>query len=331
MFDLNQSIKSFLEHSKAEGYDNNLNVFKDFLDRKKISNNFVKEFLQGIRTETIIESLNFYIEDRGLTSIDTALRYISCIKEYFAYNFHAELFENKELAAEIAYPTYSEKSFRYKVNNFISQDKRLLERNDFVALDENEILSLIVDCDDTISSEKVQQASPKMQKYYNKFRSALIIKLIIFTGIRYEVLQKLPKQALDLKYNTIKVNGFTIHLPMNLRDQFFEYEKLLHQINTTDREYLFLEFDLNKISEITYATSGFLKVLTGRGDLNGVIKFTVIEMIKKGINESIIKKFTGVGEEMYNACQDFVNDYSFAKANRYLDSKIRSMNIFDRL
>jgi len=236
------------------------------------------------------------------------------------------------LATEIAYEAYSEKSFRHKVNSYISKDKRLTESSDFIALSEDEIKDIIADCDDTIASEKIQKEFSRSKKFFNKLRSALIIKLIIFTGIRYEVLHKLQRQALNLKYNTIHINGFTVHLPDNLRDQFYVYEKLLEGLDKSgDREYLFVEFDLNKISEITYITSSFLKILTGRGDLNGIIKFTIIEMIKKGINESIIKKFTGVGNDMYDACQDFVNNYSFSKANRYLDSKIRGMDIFDQL
>ena len=54
-------------------------------------------------------------------------------------------------------------------------------------------------------------------------------------------------------------------------------------------------------------------------------------MIRKGINQSFIMKLTGVGLTMFEACQNTVNLERHVDANRYIDSKMRDMRVFDYL
>lgn len=54
-------------------------------------------------------------------------------------------------------------------------------------------------------------------------------------------------------------------------------------------------------------------------------------MIKKGVNQSIIQDFTKVGDKNYQYCQKQVNQSKNPSVSRYLDSKLRSIEIFDML
>lgn len=331
---LEESVNKFLIDKPVEGYHNNLNVFSRFLkEEKQINSNIINEFLQGLRTDGIIKSLDFYIRENKLTSIDTARRYSSCIREFFRYIIHKNIIENKELSIELGAPSYNEKSYTYKINNFIAKDKRLKESDGFVAISEEDVKYLIEQCDITLDSEEVYKETMQKQKYYNKFRSAIILKLILLTGIRYEVLKEIKKSDLNLKHDLITINNLMIHMPINLSEQLNKYEIINEDMGTSrsSREIFFIEYDGVRISDKTYTTAGFLKGILGRNDLNGVIKYTIIEMIKKGINESIIRRFTGVGDTMYTECQNYVNEMYNIKSDRYLDSKIRSMEIYDIL
>lgn len=334
MFSFEKSVEGFLIDKPVEGYKNNLNIFQKYLDEEKqIHSNVQKEFLQGFRTDGIIESLEFYIRENKLTSVDTARRYSSCIREFFRYIIHENIIENEKLSVELGAPPYNEKSYTYKVNNFIAEDKRLKETEGFIAISEEDVKSLIEQCDITLNAEEVYNEALCKQKFYNKLRSAVILKLILLTGIKYEVLKDIERDDITLEHDLIKINNLEIHLPINLSEQMNRYDKINHCIvnHNSINENFFLEFDGTRISKVTSTTSGFLKGIIGRGDLNGIIKYSIIEMIKKGINESIIKQFTGVGDKTYKECQDYVNKIYNIKSSRYLDSKIRGMEIYDLL
>jgi site-specific recombinase XerD len=326
-------IKQFLQYNTSEGYEKDVQIFKNYINSIGIQSESVIPFLQGIRTKEVIDSLNYYIKENSITSIETAYRYISCIKEFLCYLLDKEIIVNTELTNEFGFPTHSNKSFKHIVNNYISKDNRLKERKGFVAFSEDEINLLIKDCDDTINEKSNIEKAKTSTAYFNKIRAALIIKLIIFCGVRYEHLHKLTYDSVDWVHNTITVNNFTLHLPHNLRDQFGKYNDIIKKINNEEKErkFLFINFDGSKLSEKTSSFSNRLKNYTGRMDVNGIIKYAIINMIYKGVNESLIKKLTGVNQTIYNPCQNEVNKNLAINANSYLDSKLRSIHTFDKL
>lgn len=331
---LEESVERFLEEKRIDGYKNDVNIFLTFLEvDKKVNSDTVQYFLQGFRTSGVIESLDYYINDRNLTSVSTAQRYASCIREFLRFLIYKENIPNQELGIELGAPAYDENSYTKRVNTFISQEKRLKETDSFVAIDTKDLKNLIFECNLTLNSPEVFEKAITTSKYYNKYRSALILKLILLTGIKYEVLKSIKNADLNLKHDLITINGFTIHLPPILSEQFEIYQEINQKINpvNSNRENLFIEHNMNLISDKTATTSSFLNDILGRRDLSGLVKYTIIEMIKKGLNESIIKKFTGVGSKIYTECQDYVNSIYDIKADRYLDSKIRSIDIFDYL
>lgn len=331
-FDFKESKNDFVKSKLVDGYDTILTIFTEFLERKKISYETIKTVFQGIRTEFIIESLNYYIESRKVTSLGASGKYASCIKEYFIFIVQNEYIKNDELMAEFTFKTYNENSYRFKVNHFLSDKPEIVESEGFEIF--NQINDLINDCDDTMNDEYIISRLLANQVYFNKYRSALMIKLILLTGIAYRTIIKINIEDLDLKHCQITINGLTIHLPNNLIDQFIRYAdtraNILHKKeNNTDT--LFIEFNGNPISVQTTTIGSFLKDLTGRGDLNGIIKYAITNMIKKGINHSLIVKFTNVGPVIYNWCQNEVNKSMDLYSSKYFDAKIRSLDIFDSL
>lgn len=332
-FDLEKSFKEFIKEKNVVGYDTCINSFKDFLVSKSITNNdTAKIYFQGIRSEELIKGLEYYIDNNYVTSYTAANKYVSCIKEYFLGVVQKEYLKNDELMAEFAFKTGESKSYRYKVNIFLDEKSEITKSDGFETLDD--VHDLILGCDSTMSNEYYLSKALTNQKYFNKYRSALIIKLIILSGIAYRTLIDIKEFDLDLRHCTITINGLTIHLPNNLIEQLWTYMELREKLiikNNKDTKTLFIEFDGSVIREQNATTISFLKDLTGRSDLNGIIKYTIINMIKKGINQSIILKFTGVGEVIYRNCQDIVNTTMDLKSSSYLDSKIRSIEIFNLL
>ena len=81
----------------------------------------------------------------------------------------------------------------------------------------------------------------------------------------------------------------------------------------------------------TREVSDIIENAIGRKDTTGIRKYVITEMIRKGINQSFIMKLTGVGLTMFEACQNTVNLERHVDANRYIDSKMRDMRVFDYL
>lgn len=65
---------------------------------------------------------------------------------------------------------------------------------------------------------------------FNKFRSALIIKLTLLTGSVYRQLITLKESDIDIKHCRLTLNGLKIHIPYNLLDQLTEYKKIRREI-----------------------------------------------------------------------------------------------------
>lgn len=334
-FDFESSIKEFLIDKSVEGYDIIMNYFNEFVIKvKKINHSTIKNVFQGIRAEFLIESLDWYSNSKSAKSFGACNKFASCIKEYFVYIIDNEYIENQELIAEFGYPTYSDKSFRYKVNNYLANNENISKGDGSDIFDLDTIKDLISDCDRTMNDDYILTRLDKMQMYYNKFRSALIIKLIVYTGVAYRILPTIGYNDIDTMHCSITINGLTVRLPNNLTDQFRKYldiRKSLLDKHHKKSNYLFIEFNENNLSSKTTTVSSFLKDLTGRGDLNGIIKFSVTNMIKRGINQSIIMKFTSVGDTIYNWCQNEVNTHMDLKSSKYLDSKLRGLDVFDLL
>jgi len=169
---------------------------------------------------------------------------------------------------------------------------------------------------------------------YNDYMSSLIIKLILFTGIPYRVVRNIEYDNANKTHNCICINEYFIHLPNKLSEQLAFYTDLRNEIKCslkTISDTLFINADGSKLKEQTNVVAGTLKEYMGRGDLTGIIKFAIIEMINKGVNQSIIQDFTKVGDQIYKDCQKRVNESKNLDACRYLDSKLRALEIFDIL
>jgi integrase len=327
MFSIELLVDEFLEQ-KSYAYFNHIKAFMSFIESKEVKNENLKVYLQGIRTEDIVESLDYYIKQNQVTSIDTAQRYSSAIKEFLVFLFNRDTLNNKELLDELYFPTFMEESFRYKMNQYILNSEVLKEREGFKIFSNEEVKELLDQCNEILDSEEGFTKAKNSKKYFNKYRSALILKLILLTGVTYKVICKLISSDLNLTMNTIKINGYEIHLPHLMRNQFYKFIKLKDVLHIKEN-YLFVEFNGDPLSNTTSTTSQFMQSILSRGDLNGLIKYAIVGMIKNGINETIIKEVTGVRETIYSECHSIA--FEKKEAVRHFDSKIRGLEIFDSL
>jgi len=169
------------------------------------------------------------------------------------------------------------------------------------------------------------------------FVSAIITKLIMVTGIKNQVINTIKLKDYDSQLNIIQINNFSIHLPNGLGKQMKLYLQLRNSIITNeDKEYqLFVKKDGTSIGTAYETAFKILKDTLGSASAECVAKYTIMQMIKKGMNLYMIKMLTKFGIDSCLQCQELVNDEKvnedITSQNRYIDSKIRSMDIFDLL
>lgn len=321
------SVRMFIDtkqenNVQAQGYEKDLMVFWGFLGKRKVSDDTWSQYLGGIDTEDIIAALKYYITNNKVKSISTAKRYISVLVEYFHFVNDKKIVQNKRLYEEINSPIYSDRSFRARVNTWISEN--LKNKGEFTVFNEDELIDLIRQCDITLDMQEISD-----EQFDKKYVPALVLKLMILTGTKYKLIPSIKTASLNLRYGSIEINDYIIHMPHNLIDQFDRYIRLKNERVYSDL--LFMKSNGENLSEQTSYTAQFLASVTTRTDTTGIIKYVVIQMIKKGINESIIREFTGIGQKIYDDCLILAHNDILPVKNTLLDSRIREINTFNFL
>jgi len=316
---------------KTYAYLNHVKAFIEFIENKGVNEQNLIPYLQGVRTKHIVEALGFYIDRNKVIAKDAALVYKSAIKEFLYFILDSEEIQNPELIKELGLPVYKEESYNATVNKYIADHNSLKERKGFGVLDHRCIEDLILQCNNLLSSEEELIKSKDKKKFFNKIRSAVIVKLILLTGVPYRAIRNLDVRDIKIDDNTINLNGFIIHIPKTIKEDLTKYVYISKHLRQ-NQEKLFIEFEGHQINFQTGNTSAFLKGMIGRGDLNALVKFTITEMIRNGVSESVIRQLHGIEKskmDIIEICH--ANVYTHKEANRHLDSKIRQSELYDIL
>lgn len=334
-----ETIELFLNKvsvSSYEIYKSKIMVFYKFLvSEKGISDKSYKSYLEAMKTEEIIESLKYYIVGNKINSESVAWHYISVVKKYFLFIYDVKnvKIQNANLIKSFSLPESSIDSFTYKIKNEIYESGGLEKKDSKTELSQEEVEVLISECDQHIKELLDRDSVIDSPSQYNDFVSSIIIKLLLFTGAKYQVIINLRSSDFNLKQQTLKINEYSIRLPINLFTQLHAYISIKHQMHSdcdNNDDLLFTRIDGEKLKGTSFISNTLMQFI-GRGDTTGIIKYVLIEMIKKGINQSLIQDFTGNGNKIYDYCQSKVNESKNLSVNRYLDSRLRSLEVYDLL
>lgn len=324
---LKETIDRFLELApgkSAEVYGGKIKYFYDFLvEVKGINDDSYQLYLAAMSVTEIIESLDRYIEKKEITKTSVALHYISVVRHYFNFLYRFEIANNEVF-----------KSFSYKIQEFVTSDQRLAPVDVKEPLSFDEIKLLLIECDQQVDEALKNNQMTLYNKIsisqYNDLMAAIIMKLMAFTGIKFKVINTISIRDLDINHNTICINNYKIHLPDHLADQIGKYLEVRLQVKS-DADLLFIKADGNLLGRQSSILAERMEGYIGRSDTTGITKFGVIEMIKNGVNQSILQEFTGVGNDIFKDCQQRVYGEKNEYASRYLDSKLRGMEINDMM
>ena len=333
--DFMETIEGYIngKSSNSRGtYAPRINAFASFLrEEKEIGDRNFKEYLTAINSDIILEALNKYIIDKSIRKETVAYFYATAVKDYFYYLNELGI-ENEHLMKEFAYK--NNKSYEKKITEFVENNPNLEKVESKSPLDFEDIKILIAAID-----EKIEKAicnpiviTCDRDKYnpFNDLSYFLVLKIMIFAGTEYVGLRSLEEKCLDVTRRKITINTYTLHMPDNLGEQLIEYINIKSK-RCMRSDKLFVLSGNKELILQTRKLSELLDEIIGRKDTVGVRKYVIIEMIRKGINQSFIMKLTGVGTTIFEDCQRVVNEERHVEANRYIDSKMRDMVVFDYL
>lgn len=330
-----ETIEGYLVTKNEENrnvYIPRIYSFATFLqEEKNVTDKNYKEYLSAIKIDVIIESLENYIRCNQIKKKSVAFFYARTVKKFFCY-LNDNGIENENLLKAFAYT--NSKSYDKRIRKYIenNQTLKMVEKKDAVDFEEIKLLITSIDeqIEECINDDEIITCTGSRYNSYNNLVYLLGLKLMIFTGIDYAGIRKLEVDCFDSKKMKITINTYTIHLPDNLGEQLTEYE-LVKNKRDINSDSFFVLYNEQIIPKETYQFGYLIEGIIGRGDTSGIRKYVITEMIRKGINQSFIMKLTNVGLTIFEDCQNTVNMERHVDANRYIDSKMRDMRVFDYL
>lgn len=176
----------------------------------------------------------------------------------------------------------------------------------------------------------------------------IIIKLLILYGFSLDIIAKLNlndysqiERTLKIKYNhTINRNVF-LEVPYHLAIELESYLKERIYTDKIDSDLLFITENNNRIkNEFTVKFLKKVKLkyeeisgepIVGKNPFTptGIQKYAIIKMILAGMNQSVIMELTGQKQDIFNYCQNEVNQIKMLDRNRYINHMIRGIDTYD--
>ena len=318
--------------SSLETYKRKVEVFFEFLTIDYgVNHNNYKAVLRGIDDIAINKSIEFYVKKYSISCKSTIDLYISVIKSYFDF-----INKNLDIRNDNFDSVNSYSIIKNSVNKKIKELELIVAKEQKSPITEHAFTMILTKCDEILNVYNLDYILSNKDKFQNHpmtlFTSAILTKLVMFTGIKNQVIDTIKLRDYDSEVNIITINNFSLHLPNGLGKQMKLYLEVRDNfVENKDTNYqLFIKKDGINIGTNYNDAFKILKEVLGSASAECVAKYTIMQMIKKGMNIYLIKKLTKFGFESCLHCQDLVNDEKTNKditsQNRYIDSKIRSMD-----
>ena len=327
------SDKGYSDRS-IERYQYILGVFSEFLSCNKLKSAALEDYFNEMTPESIIESLNYYVLEKGVTSEYTARFYISVIKEYFRYLKETLSIENEKLISSFGLGRQDTNSFVYKVNTYIKRmldEKLLVEGSEILPLSDTDISYIAGFCDKHLNNE-IKGSITR----FNAYIKSLMIKMMIYIGVSLDVINQIRYSDINLEKGTIVVSKYTIHIPYKLRRQL-EYYLTKMRTFKSNRTVLFTLYN-GKTIQKTGDLGNFIKPplllcpeVESKSATTCLTKYAVIQLIDAGVDRDTILDLTGYGDTFYNSCKDYLNNIDMVIRSRQLDIRLKGIPSFDFL
>lgn len=313
-------------------YGNDISNFLYYMENiKKLTLPMHQDVLvNSMRTEHIIESLEYYVEINQIKKQEPARKYFVSIGQLFEFVLSNSEYKNSDLKQELGNPATRVNSYSRKTNDFIDKCKKLSPKETQSPLTDEEVNIFIEWCDKQLKKDFERNEKLDSTRY-KRMSACLCIKLMILTGITYREARKLSFLDLDIDKSTVTINDFIIRLPKGLSCQFRKFHIIRTNYNgLKDSVFLFNTIDGKQWGEATSPSGipGFMKTALNKTTIMSITKYGITQLINSGINDSIIMGLTGASREIMNDC---IGSMTTINKEREINSKIVNTDKYYKL
>lgn len=326
--DFEEMFKRFVE--EYENYDAEIKNFRIYIEEVKKSP-ATTTILGGIRTKDISESIDYLIKYGNYGTVSIAKKYINAVAQFFRFGISNNWFSNDDLLRDInKSSSFDDDSYFSQLNYYIANNKELKNKSIKEVCSDDEVEDLIK----TIDAFMELREKHLSKIGFEKIAAMIGIKIMLFTGIKYSEIRLIKAEDVKSDINIIKINGFSVRLPINLSSQIQYYEKLRDQILVSKTaKYFLVGYNGSQLSAKT-PDSKMLPILEktlARTDLTGIIKYGLKELVLAGTGIDKIKKLTGCGDDMIGGCIPENRESEEERLNKYINMCISKTNVYYKL
>lgn len=325
---LENLFEEFYKELNAETYRSKVDAFKEFvIVEKNINDGNYTDYFRGIRMDTVLHSLGYFIERNNIKKETVAFHYGSMIKRFFYF------LQSKGIRNENIFQLFSgkdESSFDNQIKAYILNETNLEKPEANDAYDDEDIIAIITNANSIIvnSLENKEELFSGKKKYsFKMYMAAVAVKLIIFSGTSFRNLSKLEIADFNEEKKTIKISGYELHLPTDLYWQIKEYIQI-RPFTETQSTKLFVKSDGADLKGVSDLEAALLLSNGEAGNVTGIVKNIIIKMIKADIRFDVIMKLTDTGWKTVKDCIDVVNKERDIQDNKDLDKRLRCLDTY---
>lgn len=325
---LEDLFEEFYKELNAETYRSKVDAFKEFvIVKRNINDGNYMGYLGGIKMDAVIDSLSYFIERNNIKKETVAFHYGSMIKRFFYF------LQSKGINNVNIFELFSRKdeySFDNQLKAYILNNDELKKPEANEAYEDEEIIAIITNANKIIENSlanKDDLFSGKKKYSFKMYMAAIAVKLIIFSGTSFRNLSKIEINDFNETNKTIKISGYELHLPTGLYIQIKEYIQI-RPLSRTQSTKLFVKSDGADLKGVSDLEAALLLSNGDKGNVTGVVKNTIIKMIKADIRFDIIMKLTDTGWKTVKDCIDVVNKEREIQDNKDLDKRLRCLDTY---
>ncbi len=284
-------------------------------------------FKEEITKNGIIQSAVFYLQqNENRRSISRLKYYLNVVDKFFEQVIFPQ-YQNPNIRDIFPFTSL----FNAILDELKGKDIVLREEEKNPPIDDEQYYFILEMLNNNKKTIKHQQVS-------------VIVKLYLLLGLSPDKVRNLrvrdfekEKNVLNIRCSIKKDVVIKKELPYRLSE---EIKNFLEKRGANLDDYLFVTRNLTKINET------FLKDFLDDAkekyesvdviDKNpftptGLQKYAIIKMIEAGMNQSVIMDFTGQKNEIFEDCQEWVNEKRKLNRNRYINQMIRGIDTFDEV
>lgn len=292
----------------------NFNEYLGIRWKNSLSDDAVRFLLQGLDADFLVDSLAYHVEGKKYKSKSEARKYAEVLSRFFNYVRRKTDIENPVLYDVISCGRPGGDAYMKRMLAYIDGCSQLTGTAEADILSEKDVLRILEWADAQLEQDALRPAELK------KAMAAIGIKMMLVYGITYRELRKIKAEQYDDRRNSITVNGFELRLPIRLAIQMKKVKDFLEENKVANKDGLFFIADCKGKAwgEIT-SSSGIpdcLEALLGNTSVSSIVKYGIRQLIRAGLNDSVIRKMTGASDRLISGCISCEEDVTQMINNR---------------